>query len=59
MVQWGQQVGNRLELTKQDQTHGYVIGAFLLAGSEMLKLLDAGLLAEGKPAAADTARLVR
>jgi rhamnogalacturonyl hydrolase YesR len=52
MVQWGQQVGNRPELTKQDQTHEYVTGTFLLAGSEMLRLLDAGLIAGGKPAAA-------
>ena len=39
MVQWGQQVGDRPAEVRQDQTHEYITGAFLLAGSEMLALL--------------------
>lgn len=37
-VQWGQPVGDRPRAVQQEQTHEYVTGAFLLAGSEMLKL---------------------
>ncbi len=37
-VQWGQLVGDRPALVKIEHTHEYVAGAFLLAGSEMLKL---------------------
>ena len=37
-VQWGQVVGDRPASVKQEQTHEYVTGALLLAGSEMLKL---------------------
>ena len=52
MVQWGQQVGDRPGIIDQNQTHEYVTGTFLLAGSEMLRLLDAGRLANGNPSAA-------
>ncbi len=48
MIQWGQQVGDRPSAVQPNQTHEYVTGAFLLAGSEMLRLLDAEML----PAAA-------
>ena len=37
-VQWGQPVGDRPVNLQQTQTHEYVTGTFLLAGSEMLKL---------------------
>jgi rhamnogalacturonyl hydrolase YesR len=37
-VQWGQPVGDRPVSLQQSQTHEYVTGTFLLAGSEMLKL---------------------
>jgi rhamnogalacturonyl hydrolase YesR len=37
-VQWGQPVGDRPVAVKQEDTHEYVTGAFLLTGSEMLKL---------------------
>jgi rhamnogalacturonyl hydrolase YesR len=37
-VQWGQPVGDRPVNLQQSQTHEYVTGTFLLAGSEMLKL---------------------
>lgn len=37
-VQWGQPVGDRPVSLQQQQTHEYVTGTFLLAGSEMLKL---------------------
>ena len=37
-VQWGQPVGDRPVSLQQAQTHEYVTGTFLLAGSEMLKL---------------------
>ncbi|MBM4088511.1 MAG: glycosyl hydrolase [Planctomycetes bacterium] len=40
MIQWGQQVGDRPAEVRQDQTHEYVTGGFLLAGSEMLTLLS-------------------
>lgn len=36
-VQWGQPVGDRPVNLQQTQTHEYVTGTFLLAGSEMLK----------------------
>lgn len=44
MVQWGQQVGAAPGIIEQNQTDEYVTGTFLLAGSEILRLLDAGLL---------------
>lgn len=48
-VQWGQLVGLAPVPVKQEDTHEYVTGTFLLAGSEMLKLYKAGMLpAEGK-----------
>jgi hypothetical protein len=37
-VQWGQPVGDRPVNLQQSQTHEYVTGTLLLAGSEMLKL---------------------
>jgi rhamnogalacturonyl hydrolase YesR len=37
-VQWGQPVGDRPVALQQAQTHEYVTGTFLLAGSEMIKL---------------------
>lgn len=37
-VQWGQKVGDRPVTVKQSDSHEYVAGTFLLAGSEMLKL---------------------
>jgi rhamnogalacturonyl hydrolase YesR len=39
-VQWGQPVGDRPVAVEQDQTHEYVTGTFLLAGSEVLKLVE-------------------
>ncbi len=38
-VQWGQLVGDRPARVKQEHTHEYVAGTFLLAGSEVLKSL--------------------
>jgi unsaturated rhamnogalacturonyl hydrolase len=37
-VLWGQLVGDRPETTTRNDTHEYVTGAFLLAGSEVYKL---------------------
>lgn len=37
-VQWGQLVGDQPVAVKEQDSHEYVTGAFLLAGSEMLKL---------------------
>jgi rhamnogalacturonyl hydrolase YesR len=37
-VQWGQPVGDRPANVKEELTHEYVTGTFLLAGSEVLKL---------------------
>ena len=37
-VQWGQLVGDRPVAVKQEHSHEYVTGTFLLAGSEVLKL---------------------
>jgi len=49
MIQWGQLAGDRPMITKQSHTAEYVTGIFLLAGSEMIRLLDAGIIPEGKP----------
>ncbi len=38
-VQWGQQVDDRPNMFKEEATHEYVTGTFLLAGSEMYKLI--------------------
>ena len=38
-VCWGQHVGRAPSLVKRDHSHEYVTGTFLLAGSEMLKLV--------------------
>ncbi len=38
-VQWGQNVGDRPEAVKKSDTREYVTGTFLLAGSEMLRLV--------------------
>jgi unsaturated rhamnogalacturonyl hydrolase len=37
-VQWGQSVGDRPDTVKQSDSHEYVTGAFLLAGSEVFRL---------------------
>jgi len=39
-VCWGQLVGREPEEVKQEHSHEYVTGAFLLAGSEVLKLIQ-------------------
>lgn len=39
-VQWGQPVGDRPAGVEAGMSHEYVTGAFLLAGSEMVKLLQ-------------------
>lgn len=41
-VQYGQPVGDRPAAVKKETTHEYVTGAFLLAGSEVLRLVKAG-----------------
>ena len=43
-VQWGQLVDGGPNAVKQSDSHEYVTGAFLLAGSEMLVLAEAGAL---------------
>ena len=43
-VCWGQHVGRAPYTVKKDHSHEYVTGAFLLAGSEVVKLVEAGLL---------------
>ena len=43
-VLWGQPVGDRPVTVKAEMTHEYVTGTFLLAGSEVLRLVDAGML---------------
>ncbi len=40
-VQWGQLVGDRPAIVAEDNTHEYVTGTFLLAGSEMYRLATA------------------
>ena len=44
-VQWGQLVGAFPVSVQREHTHEYVTGTFLLAGSEVLRLAKAGLLA--------------
>lgn len=38
-VEWGQDVGDRPTSVRKDDSHEYVSGTFLLAGSEVLKLV--------------------
>lgn len=45
-VQWGQLVGDRGVVVKQEDTHEYVTGAFLLAASEIYQLVKEGILKE-------------
>jgi len=42
-VLWGQQEDGQPNLLKQESTHEYVTGTFLLAGSEVFRLVDRGL----------------
>jgi rhamnogalacturonyl hydrolase YesR len=49
-VQWGQPVGDRPVAVQREDTHEYVTGAFLLAGSQVFSLATNGLI--GAPAAA-------
>ena len=44
-VQWGQLVGAFPVSVQREHTHEYVTGTFLLAGSEVLRLAKASLLA--------------
>lgn len=53
-VQWGQLVGDRPVLVKQEHSHEYVTGTFLLAGSEMInivQILSKNSLNQARPAA--------
>ncbi len=43
-VQWGQLVGDRPAPVQQSNSHEYVTGTFLLAGSEVLRLVKAGVI---------------
>jgi unsaturated rhamnogalacturonyl hydrolase len=43
-VQWGQVVGDRPDTVNQGDSHEYVTGTFLLAGSEVYRLAQAGML---------------
>ena len=47
-VRWGQPVGDSPAALKSEQTHEYVTGAFMMAGSEMLQLVRAA--AQAAPA---------
>lgn len=44
-VRWGQMVGDRPVAVKAEDSHEYVTGTFLLAGSEVLRLVKMGWLA--------------
>jgi len=44
MVRFGQPVGDRPVAVNAEDTHEYVTGAFLLAGSEVLRLVNTGVL---------------
>ena len=46
-VGWGQQVGDRLAAVKPEDSHEHGTGAFRPAGSEVLRLAQAGGLAGG------------
>ncbi len=48
-VRWGQLVGDRPVAVQEEHSHEYVTGTFLLAGSEVLRLVNAGLLAGDGP----------
>jgi unsaturated rhamnogalacturonyl hydrolase len=54
-VQWGQLVGDRPDTVEQGDSHEYVTGTFLLAGSEVFRLAQDGSLGEGRAAAAGSA----
>ena len=45
-VQWGQTVGDRPAAVQREDTHEYVTGAFLLAGSQVFRLATNGLIGE-------------
>ena len=45
-VGWGQSVGDRPAAVKAGDSHEYVTGTFLLAGSEVLRLVKMGWLAD-------------
>ena len=51
-VCWGQLTGDRPVAVKAEDSHEYVTGTFLLAGSEVLQLVNNGLLADRGRAAA-------
>ena len=43
-IQWGQLVGDRPVAVQREHSHEYVTGTFLLAGSEVLRLVKAGAI---------------
>jgi hypothetical protein len=45
-VEWGQPVGDRPVAVQREDTHEYVTGAFLLAGSQVFTLAANGLIGE-------------
>jgi len=47
-VGWGQLVGYRPVAVKAEDSHEYVTGTFLLAGSEVLRLVNMGWLADSR-----------
>lgn len=47
-VQWGQGPADQPESVKQEETQEYVAGAFLLAGSEIIRLSESGAPLGGK-----------
>ena len=47
-IQWGQQVADRPAGVRQENSQEYVTGTFLLAGSEVLRLVRTGVIAEPK-----------
>ena len=55
-VRWGQWVGDRPVAITEDSSHEYVTGTFLLAGSEVLKLVKAGVLADSGMSESDHAK---
>jgi unsaturated rhamnogalacturonyl hydrolase len=62
-VQWGQRIGDRPVSVAREDSHEYVTGTFLLAGSEVLRLVQAGAIrvasTAGAEAAFDLARIRR
>jgi rhamnogalacturonyl hydrolase YesR len=53
-VEWGQPVGDRPVAVRREDTHEYVTGAFLLAGSQVLRLATNGLIGEPPTAVKST-----